>query len=237
MAELRVMSWNIKGSASPRLDAITDLIRAHDPDVVALQEVRKHQAGRIAGLLGWPRPVWTFKHNAWWPLWWMAEGMAVLAATPVAPFDPVLLTPGVSRRSHRRRLLVPVELMLDGRAVLLFDAHLSSGPELRTERVGQVTRLLGLLPEGVPAIVAGDLNDDPETPVITTLTYAGFVDAWVAAGGERPGATIPANEPRRRIDFVLARGFEVVDAYVPDDLGPAMSGLSDHRPVVASLRQ
>ncbi|HWC66727.1 MAG TPA: endonuclease/exonuclease/phosphatase family protein [Acidimicrobiales bacterium] len=236
MAELRVMAWNLKGSASPRLDAVTDLIRTHDPDVVALQEVRKHQAGRIAGLLGWPRPVWVLKHNPWWPLWWLAEGMAVLAASRLAPFDPVLLTPGVSRRSHRRRLLVPVELTVDGRPVLLFDAHLSSGPELRAERVGQMTRLLGLLPDAVPAIVAGDLNDEPESPVIGTLLENGFTDAWAIAGGGRPGATIPAHEPRRRIDFVLARGLEALDAYVPDDLGAAMSGLSDHRPVVASLR-
>jgi endonuclease/exonuclease/phosphatase family metal-dependent hydrolase len=236
MGELRVMTWNIKGSATPRLDAISDLVRTHDPDVLVLQEVRRYQAGRIAGLLGWSRPVWVLKHNAWWPLWWMAEGMAVAASTPVAPFDPVLLTPGVSRRSHRRRLLVPVELAVDGRPVLLFDVHLSSGPELRPTRLAQAMQLVGLPPAEVPVVVAGDLNDDPDSPVIAALLDAGFVDAWAEAGGGRPGDTIPANEPRRRIDYVLARGLEVLDAYVPDDVGPAMSGLSDHRPVVASLR-
>jgi endonuclease/exonuclease/phosphatase family metal-dependent hydrolase len=236
MADLRVMTWNIKGSASPRLDAVTDLIRAHHPDVVSMQEVRHHQATRIAGLLGWPRPVWAFKHNPWWPLWWLAEGMAVLSASPVARFPPVLLTPGESRRSHRRRLLLPVELSLDGRAVLLFDVHLSSGPELHATRVEQVATLVGMLPEEVPVIVAGDVNDDPDSPVLSAFSTAGFVDSWASAGGGRPGGTIPANAPTRRIDFILARGLAILDAYVPDDLGAAMSGLSDHRPLVALLR-
>jgi endonuclease/exonuclease/phosphatase family metal-dependent hydrolase len=236
VTDVRVMAWNVHGSASPRLDALTDLIRAYAPDVVALQEVRKHQASRIAGLLGWPRPVWVLKHNPYWPLWWMAEGMAVLASSPIAAFDPVLLTPGVSRRSHRRRVLVPVELSLDGRPVLLFDVHFSSGPELRPTRTEQGGVLLGMLPPDVPVVVAGDLNDTPDSPLLTRIVDAGFVDAWVVAGGGGPGNTIPANEPRRRIDYVLARGLAVLDADVPDDLGPAMSGLSDHRPVVAALR-
>jgi endonuclease/exonuclease/phosphatase family metal-dependent hydrolase len=236
MADLRVMTWNIKGSASPRLDAVADLVRAHDPDVISLQEIRHHQATRLAGLLGWPRPVWALKHNPWWPLWWLAEGMAVVAESPVAPFPPVPLTPGVSRRSHRRRLLLPVELTVDGRAVLLFDVHLSSGAELRQERISQVATLLALVSDEVPVIVAGDVNDDPESPVLAAFTVAGFTDSWAAAGGGRPGGTIPANEPTRRIDFILARGLAILDAYVPDDLGPAMSGLSDHRPLVASLR-
>ncbi len=236
MTELRAMAWNVHGSASPRLDAVTDLIRAHEPDVVALQEVRRHQAVRIAGLLGWPRPVWVFKHNPWWPLWWLAEGMAVLSSSPLAAFDPIVLTPGVSRRSHERRVLVTAELMLGGRPVLLFDVHLSSGPPFRETRAEQAARLLSLLPAGVPALVAGDVNDVPESRVMDTFLAAGFADSWAVAGGERPGETIPASEPRRRIDSVLTRGFDVLDAYVPDDLGPAMSGLSDHRPVVAALR-
>ena len=51
----------------------------------------------------------------------------------------------------------------------------------------------------------------------------GLVDAWAAAG-TGPGHTIPANAPRRRIDYVLAGpGVSVVEAAVLDDLGPAMA--------------
>ena len=84
-------------------------------------------------------------------------------------------------------------------------------------------------------IVAGDLNANPDRLPIRTLVDAGLVDAWEAAG-TGPGPTIPANAPRRRIDYVLAGpGVAVVEAAVLDDLGPAMAGLSDHRPVLAVL--
>jgi endonuclease/exonuclease/phosphatase family metal-dependent hydrolase len=63
----------------------------------------------------------------------------------------------------------------------------------------------------------------------------GLVDAWEAAG-TGPGHTIPANAPRRRIDYVMASpAVTVVEAAVLDDLGPAMAGLSDHRPVLVVL--
>ena len=83
MARLRVITWNVHGSARPRIDAVADLLRAHEPDVVALQEVRSGQARRISALLGWPRPAWAFKHNGYWPLWWRAEGLAVPGITAV----------------------------------------------------------------------------------------------------------------------------------------------------------
>ena len=79
MARLRVITWNVHGSARPRIDAVAELLRAHEPDVVALQEVRSGQARRISALLGWRRPAWAFKHNGYWPLWWRGEGLAVLS--------------------------------------------------------------------------------------------------------------------------------------------------------------
>ena len=83
--------------------------------------------------------------------------------------------------------------------------------------------------------MAGDLNADPDRAPVRSLVDAGLVDAWAAAG-TGPGHTIPANAPRRRIDYVLAGpGVTVVEAAVLDDLGPAMAGLSDHRPVLAVL--
>ncbi|HEX6787029.1 MAG TPA: endonuclease/exonuclease/phosphatase family protein, partial [Acidimicrobiales bacterium] len=70
MTGLRIMSWNLRGAAKPRLDAVVEIVQAHGPDLVALQEVRRGQARRIAGLLGWRRPAWALKHNPYWPAWW-----------------------------------------------------------------------------------------------------------------------------------------------------------------------
>lgn len=239
MARLRVITWNVHGSARPRIDAVADLLRAHEPDVVALQEVRSGQARRISALLGWPRPAWAFKHNGYWPLWWRAEGLAVLSHHRLALHPAVSLTPGISRRSYRRRILLPVELLVSAEEeeprVLLVDAHLSSGAADEDRRTEQARRVAALLPDAMPVILAGDLNATPSQPSIAVLLESGLEDAWTLAG-TGDGATIPANAPRRRIDYVMVRGgLGVTAAAVVDDLGAAMSGLSDHRPVEVTL--
>jgi endonuclease/exonuclease/phosphatase family metal-dependent hydrolase len=234
---LRVITWNLHGSAKPRLDAVVELLQAHDPDVVVLQEARRHQARLIAALMRWRKPVWAFKHNGYWPLWWRAEGLAVASRYALAGHPPVVLTEGVSRRSFRRRIVLPVEVVLEGdHRVLLVDAHLASEASDEGGRVAQAERVVGLLPGTVPEVVAGDLNSVPGSPPITTILAAGFADAWAEAGAPGdPGDTLPANAPRKRIDYVMVRGGRAVTAEVIADLGPAMAGLSDHRPVLAAL--
>jgi endonuclease/exonuclease/phosphatase family metal-dependent hydrolase len=91
-------------------------------------------------------------------------------------------------------------------------------------------------PDSLPTVLVGDL---PPTPgrVDPALIDGGFLDAWPAAApaGE-PGFTYPANAPRRRIDYVMvSRGVAIAEVSVPDDLGAAMSGLSDHRPLLVRL--
>jgi endonuclease/exonuclease/phosphatase family metal-dependent hydrolase len=236
MTWLRLITWNLHGSAKPRIDAVVELLASHQPDVLVLQEVRSGQARRIAGLLRWRKPAWSLKHNAWWPLWWRAEGLAVISRHPLAVHPTVVLTPGISKRSYERRILVPCEVVIDDdQRVLLMDAHLSSGAGDDARRLAQADHMLRLLPEAPPVVVAGDLNADPATAPIRSLVGGGLVDAWEAAG-TGPGHTIPANAPRRRIDYVMASpAVTVVEAAVLDDLGPAMAGLSDHRPVLVVL--
>ena len=241
MDDIRVMTWNLHGSARPRLDAVADLIREHDPDVIALQEVRKAQARRVAALLGWRGPEWAFKHNAARPLWWRAEGLALMSRHRLAPHPPVVLTPGVSRRSYRRRILLAAELVLpdgDERRLLVVDVHLASDADDDEIRSEQAEHLTAVLPASPPVVVAGDLNSHPDSEAVERLLAAGLVDCWAAANPDLPAArgfTSPANAPRQRIDYVLARDLPVVRVMVVDDLGPAMSGLSDHRPVLVTV--
>ena len=242
MAGLRIMSWNLRGAAKPRLDSVVEIVRAHEPDVLALQEVRRGQARGIAGLLGWRRPAWALKHNPYWPAWWLAEGLALLSHHRLAVHPPVVLTPEINRRTFRRRILLPAEVLLDDddQRLLLIDAHLSSGDDDEL-RVREAHHVLSILPPSPPTVLVGDLNATPRAGSIRALVEGGFVDAWPAAapGGE-PGFTYPANAPRRRIDYVMVHdavnsGLRIAEVSVPDDLGAAMSGLSDHRPLLARL--
>ena len=150
MAGLRIMSWNLRGAAKPRLDSVVEIVQAHEPDVLALQEVRRGQARRIAGLLGWRRPAWALKHNPYWPAWWLAEGLALLSHHRLAVHPPVVLTPEINRRTFRRRILLPAEVLLeDDQRVLVIDAHLSSGDDDEL-RVRQAHHVLSILPDSLP---------------------------------------------------------------------------------------
>ncbi len=44
--EWTVLTWNIQGTKRTDLDRVAEVIAAEQPDVVALQEVRKPQAER-----------------------------------------------------------------------------------------------------------------------------------------------------------------------------------------------
>ena len=206
------MSWNLRGAAKPRLDAVVDLVQAHEPDVVALQEVRTGQARRLAGLLRWRRPAWSLKHNAYWPVWWLGRGPGRALAPPPGRPPRRGPHPGISRRTFRRRILLPVEVVLeDDQRVLLIDAHLSSGAEDEERRAGQAHHIVAILPDAVPVIVAGDLNADPDRGAIAKLLARRPRRRVGRPRGAGPGFTIPANAPRRRIDYVLV-GAGMVEA-------------------------
>ena len=114
------------------------------------------------------------------------------------------------------------------------------------------------------SIAAGDLNAVPDSPTLDTLTDAGFVDAWLAAGeaecdpatglgctagGSQPEPFVGMNTPEgpgydERIDYVLVRpgpGCTLragAEAFAATPRAEPHNGLwwpSDHAGVVAAL--
>lgn len=242
---VRVVTWNVHGSARPKRDALATVIRSMNPDLVALQEVRVGQAHRLANRLGW-NVVWSRKHSPLGPLaWWRAEGLAVISPHRLRQRHTWLLTPGVRSTTFRRRIAQHVELDTNPRtgALLRIDivnVHLASGSEsdARAEQARRLAVHLGADTDRLlPLVVLGDLNAHDEPNSIAPLTEFGLHDAWLAAherSGE-PGLTAPASAPSKRIDFVLIdRSWVCRKVHVPtSDTGwPAMS---DHLPVIADL--
>lgn len=81
-------------------------------------------------------------------------------------------------------------------------------------RYAQVSEIAAVLDGVSPAIVMGDLNDLPGSPMYEVLTGAGFQDVWATL---RPGAdgftaphlydlSNPTTRFTKRIDYVFARG-------------------------------
>src|SRR5688500_279038 len=106
MAVWRVLTWNIRGSAEPDLDALAAVIEEQRPDVVALQEVLRTQSRRLGARLGW-RHCWARKHYPYTPLvWWRAEGLAILSPHALGGITRESISPGVSTWTFRHRIVL-----------------------------------------------------------------------------------------------------------------------------------
>jgi endonuclease/exonuclease/phosphatase family metal-dependent hydrolase len=126
-----------------------------------------------------------------------------------------VVAPGIDLKSG----WVTTRVTIAGVPYAFASTHLASGnvPGFAELRALQAGELAASLPDGVPAIVMGDLNDHAGSPMYEVLTGAGFTDTWSAL---RPGTTgytcceaadLSNHLPTlvERIDFVLARGIGV----------------------------
>jgi endonuclease/exonuclease/phosphatase family metal-dependent hydrolase len=218
---LRVLSYNVL-SLRLGLDRVAAVIRAAEPDVVCVQEA--------------PRFLRSARHCRD-----LAAASGLVVVTGGRPAGAVLLLARkdlrvVARRSvklpwhppkHRRGVALGV-FDVGGTEVAVASTHLSLFDD---ERVEQARLVLALLRSyRVPAVLAGDVNEDPDGPAFSLLAEA-MADAWATApAGD--GLTSTATNPQRRIDAVFADRRMVV--LQGEALAfPGVGSASDHRPVLA----
>jgi len=110
------------------------------------------------------------------------------------------------------------DAVVAGRRIIFASTHLEAnlaGNSLSGLRALQAAELVGSLPAGVPAIVMGDLNDEPGSLTYQVLTGAGMVDVWRALRPGVAGYTCchdddlgnPVARFDQQIDYIFARGF------------------------------
>ncbi|MSX80628.1 MAG: hypothetical protein F2737_10440 [Actinobacteria bacterium] len=242
---LRVMTWNVLGSARPDRDGLARAIQSFAPDVVAIQEIRLGQANRLANRLGW-RVVWTFKHFPLGPLVpWRAEGIAVISRHAMALESAWELSSGVGRSTYHRRVAQAVRVNLSHSAghtpeqFCVVNTHLESNGANLAERVRQAQHVVGHVTErGIDvSVLVGDLNASEEPDVLAPFAGYGLLDAWtsIQPGTAGSGCTVPSAHPDKRLDYVLVGPrYRVVGVQVPDP-SAAWAALSDHLPVVVDL--
>ncbi len=110
---------------------------------------------------------------------------------------------------------VTATVTIGRRTYTIASTHLESGdaPGLDQLRAAQAAELAQALAGAAPAILMGDLNDLPASPMYQVLIGAGFIDVWDAL---RPGSRgytcchLPdlsnrAQDFHKRIDYVFAR--------------------------------
>jgi endonuclease/exonuclease/phosphatase family metal-dependent hydrolase len=230
---LRVLSYNIHhGEGVDRvldLERIAKVIRSVEPDLVALQEVDKDvqrskqvdQPAELAKLTGLKA---VFGRNI--PLQGGEYGNAVLSKFPIRRHENHAL-PSFDKGEQRGVLEVSVEVAGLDAPVTFLATHLDHRADGR-ERLASAKAINEIVSKkDGPAVLAGDLNDRPESQTLAELKTA-----WTSAS-TRPMPTIPVANPARQIDFILYRPatrWKVVEVQVLDE-----AVASDHRAIFAVL--
>ena len=236
------MTYNIR-AGNGDLSRIAATIRSLSPEIVGLQEVDanwgersgfQNQPIELARLLG--------MHVRFAPIYHVPDsdstkpprefGVAVLSKFPVVEWQNHMLTRHSTQIQNAVPSLMPglLEVTFDigGRRVRVFNTHLDyrADPAVRARQVKEMADIIG--DNEAPTIVLGDFNAPPDAPELQPL-FARWRDAW--ASGTGSGWTYPANEPTKRIDYVLTSiHFRAVSPSVP------ATQSSDHRPVIADLQ-
>jgi endonuclease/exonuclease/phosphatase family metal-dependent hydrolase len=231
---LRVLSYNIHHAegADGKLDVerIANVIRSVEPDLVALQEVdekvnRTNSIDQPAELARLTKMHVAFGANL--ELQGGRYGNALLSRYPILRHQRHLL-PNADRGEQRGVIEAEFEAAPSGQRLRFFATHLDHRNDNR-ERLASAKELnrLAATHSDVPTLLAGDLNDTPESEVLKELSTD-----WTQANSEAL-ATVPVDKPTKQIDFILFRTkdrWKVIEVKVLDE-----SVGSDHRAILAVL--
>lgn len=228
MTTLRVATLNLWGTNGPwprRLDLIRRELAALRPDVVGLQEVMREggscQARLLADGLGYEVAYGpAFEHPDG-----RIQGNAVLTRCPIRAQRPIPLPVG----GHEPRTLLYVLVETPYGELPVFVTHLNWQQNHGMIRLEQVRFIVGRAAElgaGLPPLVMGDFNAEPDSDEIRYLRGLAvvegqsvyFADAWAYGGNGSPGATFDrandyargAREPSRRIDYIFTGGDDLL---------------------------
>ena len=229
---LTVLTFNIHHGATPgevlELGAIGKEITSWKPDLVLRQEVDQGRArtGGItqAAALGKATGMsWVYGGNqrsrGTGPI-----GNAILSRYPITSWTN---TPLPIAGGREQRGLLHATITVDGTTISVYSTHFDQGAG--TARMAQARAAIQILAKDPnPKILGGDLNAGPGTAPLQLLRSSGLGDAWAVGAGA--GDTVPAGNPRNRIDYVLHDGW-----FTPIQAAVLRSGVSDHRAVWTRL--
>ncbi len=232
--DLVVLTYNIHHAEGMDgrvdLDRIVSVIKASAPHVVCLQEVDRNLPR--TGCLDFPallaekldmqvffEPNYQFDGGDY--------GNAILTRLPVSGHHNMALPNPVNAEP---RGCLTVTVSWQGFPIDVMNTHLGLNGQ---ERLAQAEAIVAALGKN-PVILAGDMNENLTAPAMQRLT-ARLKDTLVK-GEDTPSGTVPAQAPRRRIDYVLVRSeFETVSSAILYDDTTRVA--SDHLPYKVVLRQ
>ena len=195
-----VMTYNIHqgfgAGQVPSLDLLTDAISAQSPDVLLLQEVVRgwmidEQHDALSVLAERLKMPYVFAPNIG-----DLYGNAILSRYPMTDIKRVHFAVQPSLR-HQPRGAVGVRIG----DVLIVTTHLDELADSSPIRQEQVRTILREWDGEKLAIIAGDMNADPDDLAMSLFSEAGYGDLV-----ESLGTTTVTDDPPRRIDYIWGIG-------------------------------
>lgn len=238
LGQIRVASFNIHAGVARngayRLADIAEEIREWELDVVLIQEIHRFRRG--SALADMPQDLasqlgmdYAFGVNFTLPPEVRGQprresGTAIVSRFPITDWENTLLpnSPGLQQRG-----LLRATVDLRGYEVDFYSTHLDH--QSSSIRLAQALAIGTIAAESDnPFVLGGDFNAQPGSPPMRAVAaYA--TDAWPLSG-DGPGLTMPAANPRLRIDYLLYRGtWEPRGSYV------VTSAVSDHRALLTDF--
>lgn len=265
--DLRVMTYNIKHGQTnasctqpPRipgqppfpdcnldLQASIEVMRAHDADIIGVQEVDRFWArsayadepAALSAALGMEHTCYAanLDHQADTHADQPHQyGTVILSRFPILECSNTLL-----RRTgnNEQRGLTLAIINVRGVPLQFYNTHLHTTATDRLMQTADIAQVIDAAGAGSKVMV-GDFNARPTAAEMAPI-FLRFVDAWGEAGvatADNPnGFTSPARiagNPTSRIDYVFVSPQVVVrSAYVPIDTSTRLA--ADHYPVVADI--
>ncbi|GAA5183989.1 endonuclease/exonuclease/phosphatase family protein [Rugosimonospora acidiphila] len=220
MPQLRVASYNVHSLRDDR-QALAEVVRAIDPDVVIVQEAPRglrwrtrcaalaRQFGLVYAAGGLP-----------------SLGNLILVSYRVRVYGTGALRYPLTPGRHMRGAAF-ARCVVDHAPFTVVGTHLATDS---AERPGQARELKKALADlDAPVVLGADFNEEPDGPS-RRLVAEGLTEA----AGADPAGTYPVHAPRRRIDGLLVGPGIEVRGYRVADASPAHRA-SDHFPIVAEL--
>lgn len=222
-----MFTWNIHGGVGPdrryNLDRIVDLVRRHDPDVIALQEIdSRGRADEFAPLAVLREALG--EHAAEARTIAAPDGHyghAIISRFPMADTSVTDL----SFRSREPRCAIATHVETPFGNVRLVATHLGLSIWERRRQSAALAALAQPQPQGLPCIVMGDFND-------------WFSFGWVRRRlrGVLPARTMqrtfPAARPLFRLDRIYCGGAaSIIESWTDH----RAREISDHLPIVADI--
>jgi len=216
------------------LDRIAGLIREHDVDIVALQEVdvETERINRINTMEYLARDLSmysAFGKNL--DFQGGGYGNGILSKYPLVSIENYHIPP---YQSGEQRGILKVVVDYKGQEIAFWNTHLDHRED-DTERRESVRIIQNMIENiHIPLILAGDFNDMPESIALFGLKTV-LEDVWLTTE-DNDGFTFPADKPRRRIDYIFFRNPKS-SPYIlqPGKARVLSSSASDHLPLIAEF--